>query len=141
MKKLFAIILCGLMAFLSSCVPPDAQGDTATTYPTVNVQEKYDQLKRTTTTTSERTSVTTTTKKRTTTRTTTTRTTATTTEAIPVITRAPETDPEPVSRTVYITPTGKRYHYRSTCGGKNSYAVTLDEAIADGFTPCKKCAR
>ena len=136
MQKLFALILCGLMAFLSSCVPPDTQGDTGTTYPTVNVQEKYDQLKRTSTTTLERTSVTTTTKKKTTT---TTRTTTTNTK--PVITKLPETEPEPISRTVYITPTGKRYHYRSTCGGKNSYAVTLDEAIADGFTPCKKCAR
>lgn len=45
------------------------------------------------------------------------------------------------SRTVYITPTGKRYHYRSTCGGKNSTSTTLNNAIARGLTPCKKCAQ
>lgn len=41
------------------------------------------------------------------------------------------------SMTVYITPSGKRYHYSSTCGGKNSYAVSIDEV--GGRTPCKKC--
>lgn len=44
------------------------------------------------------------------------------------------------SKTVYITPTGKRYHYLSTCGGKNSRATTLSNAISLGLTPCKKCA-
>ena len=43
-------------------------------------------------------------------------------------------------RTVYITPTGKRYHYSSSCGGKNSYSVTLQTAQSYGLTPCKKCA-
>lgn len=41
-------------------------------------------------------------------------------------------------QTVYITPTGKRYHLSSTCGGKNSYAVDISEV--GGRTPCKKCA-
>lgn len=45
------------------------------------------------------------------------------------------------SRTVYKTPTGKRYHYISTCGGKNSTATTLSQAIAMGLTPCQKCAQ
>lgn len=45
------------------------------------------------------------------------------------------------SRTVYKTPTGKRYHYLSTCGGKNSTATTLSQAIAMGLTPCQKCAQ
>ena len=45
------------------------------------------------------------------------------------------------SRTVYITPTGKRYHYVSTCGGKNSRATTLSEAISRGLTPCQKCTQ
>lgn len=45
------------------------------------------------------------------------------------------------SRTVYVTPTGKRYHYISTCGGKNSTASTLNKAKARGLTPCQKCAR
>ena len=43
--------------------------------------------------------------------------------------------------TVYVTPTGKRYHYSPTCGGKNSTKATLDEAKARGLTPCKKCAQ
>ncbi len=44
------------------------------------------------------------------------------------------------SFTVYVTPTGKRYHYSSTCGGKNSSPSTLEKAKAMGLTPCKKCA-
>ena len=45
------------------------------------------------------------------------------------------------SRTVYRTPSGKRYHYSSTCGGKNSYEVSLDEAKKSGLTPCMKCGK
>lgn len=41
---------------------------------------------------------------------------------------------------IYRTPTGKRYHFDPGCGGKNSYAVTMSEALAAGLTPCKKCA-
>lgn len=44
------------------------------------------------------------------------------------------------SRSVYITPTGKRYHYSATCGGKNSYETDLENAKNQGLTPCKKCA-
>lgn len=40
--------------------------------------------------------------------------------------------------TVYITPSGKRYHRLSTCGGKNSYAVDISDV--GSRTPCKKCA-
>lgn len=45
------------------------------------------------------------------------------------------------SRTVYRTPSGKRYHLSASCGGKNSYETTLDDATAVGLTPCKKCAQ
>jgi hypothetical protein len=41
---------------------------------------------------------------------------------------------------VYRTPSGKRYHTSPTCGGKNSYEVSYEEAIDDGLTPCQKCA-
>lgn len=44
------------------------------------------------------------------------------------------------SRTVYVTPSGERYHFISSCGGKNSRATTLSEAKSSGRTPCKKCA-
>ena len=42
--------------------------------------------------------------------------------------------------TVYRTPRGKKYHFNAQCGGKNSFSVTLDEAIGGGLTPCAKCA-
>lgn len=41
-------------------------------------------------------------------------------------------------KTVYITPSGKRYHLDPDCGGKNSYAVDISEV--GNRTPCKKCA-
>ncbi len=41
---------------------------------------------------------------------------------------------------VYITPTGKRYHYDPDCGGVNSYKVSLSYAEGLGLTPCQKCA-
>ena len=50
------------------------------------------------------------------------------------------TENETQSKSVYITPTGKRYHFDPDCGGKNSYAATMDIALGKGLTPCKKCA-
>lgn len=44
------------------------------------------------------------------------------------------------SRTVYITPTGKRYHYNDSCNGGTYIRSTMSEALARGLTPCKKCA-
>lgn len=43
--------------------------------------------------------------------------------------------------TVYITPSGSRYHYSASCAGKNARATSLSSAKASGYTPCKKCAR
>ena len=51
-----------------------------------------------------------------------------------------ESDTATQSKTVYRTPTGKRYHLDPECGGKNSTATTLDAAVKQGLTPCKKCA-
>lgn len=42
--------------------------------------------------------------------------------------------------TVYVTPTGKRYHYSASCAGKNATASTLEKAKSRGLTPCQKCA-
>lgn len=42
---------------------------------------------------------------------------------------------------VYRTPSGKRYHSDAECGGKNSFIVTLNDAINAGLTPCAKCAK
>ena len=44
-------------------------------------------------------------------------------------------------KSVYRTPSGKRYHFDPDCGGKNSYQTTLDTAKSSGLTPCKKCAK
>lgn len=43
-------------------------------------------------------------------------------------------------RTVYITPTGSKYHYDNNCNGGTYIPSTLAEAQAKGLTPCKKCA-
>ncbi len=65
----------------------------------------------------------------------------TTTDA-PVVTTTRETAPPvaSVGNMVYRTPSGKRYHLDPNCGGKNSYAVSYEQAVGAGLTPCKKCA-
>lgn len=35
---------------------------------------------------------------------------------------------EPKNFSVFISPTGKKYHYHSTCAGKNAISVSLEEA-------------
>ena len=45
------------------------------------------------------------------------------------------------NETVYRTPTGKKYHFDTSCGGKNSFETTLEKAVSDGLTPCSKCAK
>lgn len=47
---------------------------------------------------------------------------------------------EPSSPTVYITPTGARYHNSAKCAGDNAIETTLDEATSQGYTPCGRCA-
>lgn len=44
-------------------------------------------------------------------------------------------------KSVYRTPSGKKYHFDPDCGGENSYQTTLDAAKSSGLTPCKKCAQ
>lgn len=44
------------------------------------------------------------------------------------------------SNIVYITPTGKKYHYSQACAGKNAIETTLDSASIN-YDPCKKCAQ
>ena len=58
-------------------------------------------------------------------------------EATPTPTPAAQ---EPTGQTVYVTKTGKRYHYDSTCGNGDYSPTTLDKAKSMGLTPCKKCA-
>lgn len=42
------------------------------------------------------------------------------------------------SETVYVTPSGKRWHRSASCAGNNARAVTMDQV--GSRTPCKKCA-
>lgn len=41
-------------------------------------------------------------------------------------------------RTVYITPTGEKYHCSSACAGKNAIARDYDD-VEGVYDPCKKC--
>jgi hypothetical protein len=49
------------------------------------------------------------------------------------------TAPEAQAHTIYVTETGKRYHYDNNCNGGTYYESTLEAAKARGLTPCKKC--
>ena len=42
-------------------------------------------------------------------------------------------------RTIYITRTGKHYHYDPQCNGGTYWAVPYETAIGFGLTPCDKC--
>ncbi len=41
--------------------------------------------------------------------------------------------------TVYIAPTGKKYHRKKTCAGGNAIRTTID-SVEHYYEPCKKCA-
>ena len=43
------------------------------------------------------------------------------------------------NKTVYITKTGKKYHYTYPCGNGVFYECPLQEAIDRGLEPCKRC--
>lgn len=51
---------------------------------------------------------------------------------------AQEQEAASAGQTVYITPSGDRYHLDPDCGGKNSRPVSINDV--GGRTPCKKCA-
>lgn len=70
----------------------------------------------------------------TTTTTTTTTTATTTTTTTTTVVTAPE-----VRDYVYITATGKKYHYENPCGKGTYYEATLEYAESLGLTPCEKC--
>ena len=42
-------------------------------------------------------------------------------------------------KSTYITRTGKKYHFDSTCNGGTYWEVPYDSAIGMGLTPCDKC--
>ncbi len=62
------------------------------------------------------------------------------TTAKPTTTKKVTTTKNPEnSRTVYITETGKKYHYENPCGNGTYFSVSLSEAKSLGLEPCKKC--
>lgn len=50
----------------------------------------------------------------------------------------PELSPEG-KQIVYVTNSGKRYHYSSTCNGGTYFESTLENALARHLTACDKC--
>ena len=40
---------------------------------------------------------------------------------------------------IYVTPTGKKYHYKNPCGRGTYTPSTLDQALNMGLEPCGKC--
>ena len=94
----------------------------------------------TTTTTTKLTTTTTTKKTTTTTKPTTTTTKKTTTTTKQTTTKKTTTERHTeAGRTIYVTKSGKRYHYDSTCNGGTYYESTLQDALDRGLTPCNKC--
>ena len=43
------------------------------------------------------------------------------------------------AKPVFITATGKRYHYDEHCNGGTYWEVPMSSAIGMGLTPCDKC--
>ena len=71
-----------------------------------------------------------------------------TTVTVPAVTPTPTPTPTPepvvsqeptTGHRIYVTKTGKRYHYDPNCNGGTYYESTLEEALARGLTPCNKC--
>lgn len=60
----------------------------------------------------------------------------------PAPTPKPTPTPTPSQTTghkIYVTKTGKKYHYDPNCNGGTYYESTLQAALARGLTPCAKC--
>lgn len=55
-------------------------------------------------------------------------------------TQTKESTTKDTSKTVYITPSGSKYHYSQSCAGDNAIKTTLNQ-VKDTYEPCKKCAQ
>ena len=62
-------------------------------------------------------------------------------EPVPTPDPTPTPDSPSYNGTIYITPTGKRYHYDGNCNGGTYIPSTLKEALRLGLTPCEKCVK
>ena len=125
------------------------QKATTTTKKATTTQKATTTTKKATTTKATTTKKVTTTQKPTTTKKVTTTAKPTTTKKVtttkkPTTTKKVTTTKKPNSgktdgKTVYVTPSGKRWHLDPDCPGKNGYAVSIDEV--GSRTPCQKCAQ
>lgn len=68
------------------------------------------------------------------------KTTEPTTEETTTRETSTEKETKSTSRTVYITPSGSKYHFSKSCAGDNAIETSLDE-VKDAYQPCKKCAQ
>lgn len=133
-------LVCGLFSFTTA---GNGSTDSQTYYETTAITTTS-----VTTITERTTKPTTTTTIKTTTETTTTTTvlltttTEQTTEDIvqnePIATQAAQPS-QSNGQTVYVTPTGKKYHYDNNCNGGSYSPTDLDSALRRGLEPCKKC--
>lgn len=149
--KLGAVALVALLMLALLCGCGDSEEGTGALLatPTTSTTVTTALREATTTTTEETTqpttteapTTTTTTTATTTTKRTTTSTTSTTTTTTTTATIAPTATEHSTGHTVYITATGKKYHYNSHCNGGTYYESTYEQAIARGLTPCKKCVK
>ena len=57
------------------------------------------------------------------------------------VTEAPLEPTTTAETKVYITPTGSKYHYNNNCNGGTYIESSLDEALAKGLKPCKRCVK
>lgn len=68
-------------------------------------------------------------------------TTPTTKTTVKTTKKTTTTTVKRVPSVVYITKTGKRYHYNSKCNGGTYYECSYADAIKKGLTPCNKCVK
>lgn len=66
--------------------------------------------------------------------------TSTAPETTETETQTKESTTKDTSKTVYITPSGSKYHYSQSCAGDNAIKTTLNQ-VKDTYEPCKKCAQ
>lgn len=68
-------------------------------------------------------------------------TTHTTKTTVKTTKKSTTTTVKRIPSVVYITKTGKRYHYNSKCNGGTYYECSYADAIKKGLTPCNKCVK
>lgn len=135
--KIFITVLAPIVAITISIVPITANDSLADVPAAESVVEETIQIPKTTESTTQETTTeqTTTT---TTTETTATATTTTTTQATTTTQKETTTQKQSSGRTVYVAPSGKKYHYRKDCAGKNARERDLNDVI-NSYEPCDKC--